>query len=72
MVCRPSASPVGLNDQTPSELAVIVVAMAVPSIVELTTVLASPVPLTASFEVMWSLAELPVRLSAWSPLDRWC
>ena len=62
MVCGPSASPVGVNDQAPLALAVTVVAMAVPSMVKLTTVLASPVPLTASLEVMWSLAELPVSM----------
>ena len=43
-------------------VAVTVVAMAVPSMVKCTTVLASPVPLSASLEVMWSLAELPVSM----------
>ena len=33
-----------------------------PSMVKCTTVLASPLPLSASFEVMWSLAEEPVSM----------
>ena len=57
MVWAPSASPLGVNDQAPVASAVTVVAMALPSMVKCTTVLASPVPLSASFEVMWSLAE---------------
>ena len=43
-------------------MAVTVVAMALPSMVKCTTVLASPLPLSASFEVMRSLAELPVSM----------
>ena len=57
MVWAPSASPLGVNDQAPVASAVTVVAMALPSMVKCTTVLASPLPLSASFEVMWSLAE---------------
>ena len=41
-------------------MAVTVVAIGLPSMVKCTTVLASPVPLSASFEVMWSLVEAPV------------
>ena len=52
MVWAPSASPLGVNDQAPVASAVTVVAMALPSTVKCTTVLASPVPLSASFEVM--------------------
>ena len=42
--------------------AVTVVAMALPSMLKCTTVLASPLPLSASFEVMRSLAEVPVSM----------
>ena len=52
MVWAPSASPLGVNDQAPVASAVTVVAMALPSMLKCTTVLASPVPLSASFEVM--------------------
>ena len=45
-----------------AQSAVTVVAMALPSMVKCTTVLASPVPLSASFEVMWSLDEVPVSM----------
>ena len=62
MVWAPSASPLGVNDQAPVASAVTVVAMALPSMLKCTTVLASPVPLSASFEVMRSLAELPVSM----------
>ena len=62
MVWAPSASPLGVNDQAPCALAVTVVAMALPSMVKCTTVLASPLPLSASFEVMWSLADEPVSM----------
>ena len=64
MVWAPSASPLGVNDQAPVASAVTVVAMALPSMVKCTTVLASPVPLSASFEVIWPLADEPVRSSA--------
>ena len=57
MVWAPSASPLGVNDQAPVASAVTVVAMALPSMLKCTTVLASPVPVSASFEVMWSLDE---------------
>ena len=60
MVCEPSASPLGVNDQFPWPLAVAVVAIGLPSIVKCTTVLARPVPLSASLEVIWSLFEDPV------------
>ena len=64
MVWAPSASPLGVNDQAPVASAVTVVAMALPSMVKCTAVLASPVPLSASLEVMWSLAELPVSMAS--------
>ena len=60
MVWAPSASPLGVNDQAPCALAVTVARTAVPSMVKCTSVLASPVPLSAGLEVMWSVAELPV------------
>ena len=62
MVWAPSASPLGVNDQPPCALAVTVVAMALPSTVKCTTVLASPVPLSASFEVIWPVADEPVSI----------
>ena len=62
MVWAPSASPVGVNDQAPCALVVTVVAIGLPSMVKCTTVLASPLPLSASFEVMWSLADEPVSM----------
>ena len=62
MVCAPSASPLGVNDQAPCASAVTVVAMALPSMVKCTTVLASPVPLSASLEVIWPLADEPVSM----------
>src|SRR5882672_12464832 len=57
MVCGPSASPVGVNDHAPWASAVAVAAIALPSIVKFTTVLARPVPLSAAFEVMLPLAD---------------
>ena len=66
MVCGPSASPAGVNDQVPWASAVTVVAIGLPSIVKCTTVLASPVPVSASFVVILSLDDVPlsiVRLS---------
>ena len=62
MVWAPSESPLGVNDQAPCALVVTVVAMAPPSMVKCTTLLASPVPVSTSFEVMPSLAELPVSM----------
>ena len=44
MVCGPSASPVGVNDQTPLASAVTVVAMAVPSMVKLHHGVGKPCP----------------------------
>ena len=55
-------NPLGVNDQAPAAVAVTVVAMALPSMVKCTTVLASPLPVSASFAVMRSLAELPVSM----------
>ena len=52
MVCGPSASPLGVNDHAPWALAVTVVATGLPSSVKCTTVLARPVPLSASLELM--------------------
>ena len=60
MVWVPSASPVGMNDQAPVASAVTVVAIALPSMVKCTTVLANPVPPSASFEVMWPPVDEPV------------
>src|SRR6202789_4058613 len=60
MVWAPSASPLGVNDQAPWALAVTVLALGVPSMVKCTTVLATPVPLSASLAVMWSVADDPV------------
>src|SRR5882762_5921010 len=60
MVCTPSASPLGVNDHAPWALAVTVVAIGVPSIVKCTTVLARPLPVSASLEVMPSVLEAPV------------
>ena len=57
MVWVPSDSPTGVNDQPPSALAVTVVAIGLPSIVKCTTVLARPVPLNASLELMRSVLE---------------
>ena len=62
MVWAPSESPLGVNDQAPVASAVTVVAMALPSMLKCTTVLASPLPVSASFEVMRSLDELPVSM----------
>ena len=64
MVWAPSASPLGVNDQAPVASAVTVVAMALPSMVKCTAVLASPVPLSASLEVMWSLDDEPVSMAS--------
>src|SRR4030088_115330 len=52
MVCGPSASPLGVNDHAPCAVAVAVAATGLPSIVKCTTVLARPVPLSASLAVM--------------------
>ena len=60
MVCDPSASPLGVNVHTPWALVVAVAVMGLPSTVKCTTALARPVPLSASLEVMWSLADEPV------------
>ena len=60
MVCAPSANPVGVNDHAPWVSAVAVATIGLPSIVKCTTVLARPVPLSASLEVMWSMLEAPV------------
>ena len=49
-----------MNDQTPWALAVAVAAIGLPSTVKCTTVLARPVPLSASLAVMWSVADDPV------------
>ena len=46
--------------QAPVASAVTVVAVALPSMVKCTTVLANPVPLSASFEVMWPPVDEPV------------
>src|ERR1700761_4731955 len=59
-VCVPSASPLGVNDQFPSASVVAVAVIAVPSTVKCTALLAKPVPLNASLEVMWSAADKPV------------
>src|ERR1700744_856883 len=60
IVCVPSANPLGVNDQFPSASVVAVAVIAVPSTVKCTSVLARPVPLSASLEVMWSAADNPV------------
>ena len=58
-VCAPSASPAGVKLQAPAASAVVVPRTAPPSLI-VTTALAWPVPLIAGFEVIPSLAELPV------------
>src|ERR1700682_4101012 len=60
MVCAPSARPLGVNDHAPWAVAVTVLAIGLPSIVKCTTVLARPVPVSASLEVMRSVLEAPV------------
>ena len=62
MVCGPSASPLGVNDHAPWASAVTVATIGLPSIVKCTTVLARPVPVNASFEVMRSIADDPVSI----------
>ena len=51
---------IGVNDHTPCVSVGTVVAMRLPSIVKSTAVLARPVPVSASFEVILSLADEPV------------
>ena len=70
MVCAPSVSPLGVNDHAPWALAVTVVAIGVPSMVKCTTVLARPVPLSASLAVIWSVADEPVSNVSASVTDR--
>ena len=60
MVCAPLASPLGVNDQAPCASEVTVVALTTPSMVNCTSVLASPVPVSAGLVVTWSVAEEPV------------
>ena len=48
-----------MNDHAPLASVITVEAIGVPSTVKYTTVLASPVPLSASFEVMASLDDVP-------------
>src|SRR5258706_10209723 len=62
MVCDPSDRPVGVNDHAPRASAVTVAAIGLPSIVKCTTVLARPLPVSASFEVILSLADVPVSV----------
>ena len=59
IVCTPSARPLGVNDHAPLASVITVEAVGVPSIVKYTAVLARPVPLSASFEVMLSLGDVP-------------
>ena len=61
IVCDPSDSPVGVNDQTPAPFAVVVPRTVAPSL-SVTSVLAAPDPVSASFEVMLSLADKPVSV----------
>src|SRR5258706_103106 len=61
MVCNPSDRPAGVNDQTPTPFEVVVPRTVAPS-VSVTSVLASPVPVSASLEVTLSLADDPVSL----------
>ena len=61
MVCAPCARPVGVNDQAPLALAVVVPSTVAPS-VSVTTALASAVPLSAGFEVILSVDDEPVSL----------
>src|SRR6266850_1905374 len=63
MVCAPAARPVGVYDQAPVALAVVVAAMAVPSTVKWTTAPGSAVPVRAGLAVILSLAEAPVSLA---------
>jgi hypothetical protein len=58
-VCAPSMTPLGRRLQFPAALAVAVPSVVAPSLM-VTTVLASPVPMTPGFEVILSVAELPV------------
>src|SRR3954447_13666822 len=58
-VCMPSARPVGVKLHAPAMSVIVVPSRAPPSRM-VTPVLASPRPLTAGFEVMLSLDELPV------------
>src|SRR5258708_5764979 len=59
MVCTPSGRPLGVNDHAPLASVITVEAVGVPSIAKYTAVLARPVPLSASFEVMLSLDDVP-------------
>jgi hypothetical protein len=52
-VCEPSANPAGVNVQAPLTSAVDVPAIANPSNVKCTTASGSPVPLSASFDVIY-------------------
>src|SRR3954447_10140749 len=62
-VCAPSASPAGVKLQAPVVLAVVVPRTVLPSLM-VTAVLASPVPLIVEFQVILSVAELPVSEKA--------
>ena len=57
MVCGPSARPAGVNDHAPWASAMTVVPVGAPSMIKCTTVLGRPVPLNASFDVMFPLGE---------------
>ena len=63
MVCAPCARPLGVNDQAPLAFAVVVPSTVAPC-VSVTTALASPVPLSAGFEVILSLDDDPVSLAS--------
>src|SRR5450759_2504503 len=60
-VCAPLARPVGVYDHAPLALAMVVPSTLEPSLI-VTTALASPVPLSAAFDVILSVDDEPVSL----------